>query len=287
MYFERESVTIKPTSLSVRTHVFSYKDRRYNNKSRENLIRNDKYNGYMSRATATKVKSSAGHLINSIILCKQYQKAGKNSIRYYVNFITLTLSAKQEHDDQYIKKEMLSRFLDDIRSEYGIVNYLWRAEPQKNGNIHFHILIDRYVHHTAIRSIWNKIQQTHGYITRFKNVHGHVNPNSTDIHSAKKIRNTLKYIVKYLTKTDTSRTIKGRIWGSSSLLHNLQNPGQILSTRSADEINRLANNEKVRKSSNDFYDTYFYDSLSELKMLVPCIYFYYVEWLLQVSLIPI
>ncbi len=33
---------------------------------------------------------------------------------------------------------MLNRFLEKIRYQYNVKSYLWKAESQKNGNIHFH-----------------------------------------------------------------------------------------------------------------------------------------------------
>jgi hypothetical protein len=287
MIAEGESVCIKPQSLSIRVHRFQFERKSYNKKSEKNLIRNNKYNGYMSKATGRQVAARIGHLVNSILLCKRYTKPGKKSIKYYVNFITLTLSAKQAHSDQHIKREMLGRFMEEIREKYGVINYIWKAEAQKNGNIHFHILIDRYIPHTEIRRIWNSIQDTNGYIDKFYIHQSHRNPNSTDIHQAKKIRNTLKYITKYITKGEGYRIIKGRIWGASSLLHNLGNPSKMMCVEELNEIDRFVKNDYIRVSKNDFYTTYFYKSLSQLEQLLPLLYAFYVDWLLQVCLVPI
>lgn len=286
MILEGESITIKPSSLSIRMHRFHSDGKGYNKKSKENLIRNNVYNGHMSKSTSKQVSAKIGHMINSIILCKRYTKPGKKSIKYYVNFVTLTLSAQQAHTDQYIKKEMLNRFMDEIKHQFGIVNYIWKAEPQKNKNIHFHILIDRYIPYMALRNIWNNIQDRHGYIEKFKSKHGHINPNSTDIHKAKKIRNTVKYITKYFTKGEGSRIIKGRIWGASSLIHSLKNPSKMMCNDEVAEIDKLHMNKTIKRSKNDYYTTYFYGNLSELQALMPILYAFYVDWLLQVCLIP-
>lgn len=82
--------------------------------------------------------------------------------------------------------------------------YVWRAEAQKNGNIHFHIIINRFVHHRIIRDLWNSIQKKYGLLDDYFIKHGHYDANSTDVHSIKRIRNLGAYISKYMTKNDVA-----------------------------------------------------------------------------------
>lgn len=86
---------------------------------------------------------------------------------YRCSFITLTLPSKQIHTDIEIKK-CLNAFLTNIRKVYGLQNYVWVSEIQKNGNLHFHMVIDKYINHHAIRYYWNKSINKLGYIDRYK-----------------------------------------------------------------------------------------------------------------------
>lgn len=171
------------------------------------------------------------------------KKPEKNSqINYKLGLITLTLSGMQHNSDEEIKKELLGLFLQRLRDRYQIEHYIWKAEKQDNGNIHFHIIIDRFIKHTEIREIWNQVQnkKNFNYVDLYrtnqekyyengfrinekspdsveiqkekyekKKIENFSNPNSTDIHSLKSIRNAAAYIAKYLGKdvTGTNRKL--------------------------------------------------------------------------------
>jgi len=139
----------------------------------------------------------------------------KNS--FLLNFITLTLSAKQGIITDYeIKKKLLNDFLTRLRQQKGLDRYIWRSEPQKNGNLHFHIVTNQYFDLTYIRDTWNSVQKKLGLIDLFNDKHHHINPNSTDIHSVLNIQNSGKYISKYLSKVkDADRLIVGKLWDCS------------------------------------------------------------------------
>lgn len=103
------------------------------------------------------------------------RKKGK-LFKFKSAFITLTLSSKQIHSDNEIKSQLLNQFLIEARKRWKINNYVWRAESQYNGNIHFHILVDKFIPWFEIRSTWNRIQNKLGYVDRYhknmKKFHG-------------------------------------------------------------------------------------------------------------------
>lgn len=144
----------------------------------ENLLKgkNGEYNGFMSPATARKVKtmlenwlySLEQNITNDWQLDTKLAFANTKGPEYYPTFVTLTLPAEQMHDDNYIKRNLLNRFIINLKTRYNVGHYFWRAEPQKNGNIHFHILTDRYIHWKAIRHDWNQILDEYGYIEAYR-----------------------------------------------------------------------------------------------------------------------
>jgi len=57
-----------------------------------------------------------------------------------------------------------------------------------------------YIPYDTIRDDWNRIQNKLGFIDQFAAKYGHTNPNSTDIHSVRGVRDLARYMVKYMSK---------------------------------------------------------------------------------------
>jgi len=196
-------------------------------------LRDNSSAGFLSSKSAKKIKTA----IDLLLYISQNKKVlHKKSGKYYnfkINFVTLTLSSTQQHSDQFIKDNLLKQFLTECKQKFNVVHYLWRAEAQANGNIHFHIVTDKFLPWSWIRSTWNRIQDKHDYIAQYAASQRHkfrngfffdekckykstrseqlkrykkaknedfYNPNSTDVHSIKAIRNISAYLAKYCTK---------------------------------------------------------------------------------------
>lgn len=125
------------------------------------------------------------------------KKAGKH-FSFKVNFITLTLPSPQQHPDAVIVKECLSPFLNAWQKRVEGLLYVWKAEVQDNGNIHFHITSNAWYHYEHLRYDWNKYVNRLGYVDRAKSN----DPNSTDVHSTRKVRNLAGYLISYMNKKD-------------------------------------------------------------------------------------
>jgi hypothetical protein len=108
--------------------------------------------------------------------------------------------------------------LEVLRNNEAMRGYLWRAETQKNGSLHFHISTNIVIHHKILRDYWNSCLEPLGYIDAFEREHGHRNPNSTDIHSVYKVKNLGAYLAKYMAKKNEYRPVQGRQWFLSSSL---------------------------------------------------------------------
>ncbi len=167
-------------------------------------------------------------------------KTGRK-FKFKIAFITLTLPSKQCHPDNEIKRKCLNSFLIELQKYEKVDKFIWRAEKQKNGSIHFHIIIDKFVHWNQIRNRWNRIVNKLGYVDRYRenmkefykngfqvrnelvqnwsetkqrsaykrNLEtGFNNPNSSDIHSIQKIHNLAHYFVKYLTDNEKFEQVK-------------------------------------------------------------------------------
>lgn len=213
----------------------------------------------------------------------------KTNYIWRLNFVTLTLCSKQLHTDNEIKEKLLNQFLTELRAKYGCKHYVWRAEAQANGNIHFHVVTDVFIPWRALRTDWNRIQNKLGYVDRFAEKFKHNDPNSTDVHSTKKIRNLSAYLAKYcgkntkgytLLKTQVSevnptfapfknithkapkkgakifRQINGNLWGLSQTLSKLKAASEVIDYELEEEINYVQRNYPEHVKWFDFARVY-------------------------------
>jgi hypothetical protein len=155
-------------------------------KNLNNLNGNDSaYNGYLSPATRRYVERMMSVWLTSIELNNELRKGKKevNLEKVFPTFVTLTLPSAQVHTDNTIKEKVLNPFIKWITANssetykqgpkkgqkkgFGVSIYFWRAEPQKNTNLHFHIIADKYVPWEAIREKWNHYCENLGYVSRY------------------------------------------------------------------------------------------------------------------------
>lgn len=134
-------------------------------------------------------------------------------------FLTLTLASPQQHSDVMIKRVVFQPLLAEIARANGCpINYIWRCESQANGNIHFHVILDRYVDRIWIRAIWNRLQDRLGYVERSELT----NPPSTYIELVNSPENVAEYCAKYMCKSKSGyRGCAGKLWGCSTDLKEL------------------------------------------------------------------
>lgn len=187
----------------------------------------------------------------------------------FLTFVTLTLSSNQMHSDLEIRRNMLNPFLKKLKTKYNVKSYLYCSEAQRNGNIHFHIVIDKKIHHKQIRSIWNGIQNVSGYINCFEIKHGHTNPNSTDIHSFKKIKSIAAYLIKYFTKDQSRRKIEGHLWGASDNLREIVPFTTPVTSGYAELLNRCCTDEKIFVRKGDFWTVFRHLSFEKIFEMNP------------------
>ena len=209
---------LSPSSIFVRKE--RYKHDHIRSKAQilnERHLKKNRSNVDLSDKAARRIRRAIEWLTASAKVQTVWSKKMNRSVKFRVNFITLTLAQPQGNwSDRQIKSRLLQPWLKRMAYHFGLSNYVWKAEPQKNGNIHFHIVSDKFIHYESIRWHWNQILLKHGLLDKFTNKHGHSNPNSTDVHSVRKVDNLASYLVKYFTKSENDRrSINGRQWGCS------------------------------------------------------------------------
>lgn len=238
-------LNIKPCYLVSYNQPVEYCKRSERQLKNEFNLKNNNNKGIISVKANKRLKTAIDWLIALSSNKKVYQKSKKRLFNYKLGFITLTLSNKQIHSDLVIKQKLLNQFLIEAKKKWNVNNYIWRAESQKNGNIHFHILIDVFIPYWEVRNTWNRIQDKLGYVSRFQQKNNASIPNSTDIHSVYKIKNLHKYFAKYMTKNNDNRVIIGKLWGLSVNLSRM-------------DVIKLYVNEKINDELNNIYRKFHY-----------------------------
>lgn len=135
------------------------------------------------------------------------------------------------------------------QKKYGKMSYVWKAEAQGNGNIHFHLTCNKFIPYWHLRNYWNSalahtglidqyrqnMQEFHkgGFKVRedllkhwpleaqqkayeFGQATNWSQPNTIDVHAVKNIKNMESYLEDYFCKKEEDkRPIMGKIWGCS------------------------------------------------------------------------
>jgi len=195
----------------------------------------------------------------------QYNK----KVKFKLATVTLTLSFMQEKiTDKLIVKHLLTPFLAQLKRQYGVINYVWKAEKQKNKNIHFHIIIDNYIDHLILRNIWNSYQKRHGLLKSYYDNYGHYNPNSTDIHAVSNSTTLQKYLVKYLGKHDKENLVLDcKNWDATLLLKQFNYT--LLDFNMIDEkiLNDIIKQYSKDSINSEHFDMYFFEPQTLMNLL--------------------
>jgi hypothetical protein len=220
-----------------------------------NLTRG-KFKGEISEKSRRKLKRTAQNWLLSIQEGKKGNISAHLKQKRYITFVTLTLSSKQTHSDNEIKREMLNPFLISAKRQFGVQEFIWRAESQANGNIHFHLFLDVYIPWVKVRKLWNECQERLGYITKFKALYGHGSPNSTDIERIRSVKGATVYITKYIAKESKHRKLDGRVWGTSDNLKTLSSYEDQIDSRYSKLFESLEENPEIRIINEPNYRIY-------------------------------
>lgn len=232
-------VSIRPNMISLYSLPEMVRTRTKRQRENEENLKNNSHKGLISWKAKKRINNAIAWLLESADNKRFYSKKHQKHFNFKINFVTLTLASTQIHDDRVIKKELLNNFLTGMKQKWKVENYIWRAEPQKNGNIHFHLITDKFIPYWELRKYWNKVQNKLGYVDRFFDIHGHNDPNTADVRSVKKVKKLQQYLAKYCTKVSKIREIKGKQWGLSYTLSRMKSAVAVPTNKMYKEIDLL------------------------------------------------
>ena len=207
-------------------------------------------NGYMSKATKSKIKT----LVDTLFFLSQLPEASRQKMnkrlgykqqRCYMTFVTLTLPAAQHlnelgiFDDEHAKRHLLKPFLEQLKYTFDVDLYIWVSEPQENGNIHFHLLIDKYIDNTKkeeneaesqrLTKAWNSILARHGYIQEYATAQRarHANGFAFDASQQRRVEHFDAASGRYVTRMETvhyADQVEAYVYGEAT---GWQNPNTV------------------------------------------------------------
>lgn len=226
-------------------HFVIYRDNSGRNATDKQLValsqswKRNEYNGYLSRATRSKIVKMLNCWAESIYVADKCQINSELRKSRKLRFLTLTLSAKQSMIDNDVKRRLLVPFISDLKRLFHVEHYFWRAEAQKNGNIHFHLVIDAFIDKSKVNYLWDWHQWKSGITDVMPIEVKKYHSPSTRIEAVQGNEAVAGYVTKYVTKDEGGRKIFGRIWGCSDGLRELVFPAVAFTQEVAEEITRV------------------------------------------------
>lgn len=226
-----------------------------NEKSKKNL-QNNKVKGKLSPTSKRKLRKILDNWITSVYYYRWSKHINYDNNLPFIVAVTLTLPACNKIDDYKVKKRLLSVFFSTLVRHHKVRQYFWKAEKTKQEIIHFHCLIDRFVHYNYINTIWNNILYRNGLLSEYYKEYGNYNPPSTRIEKIRSKTKAISYFIKYALKDDENGNVSGRIYGMSDDLRNIRNLALIITYDIADSLNRFGINRAKAAIKEKYYSYY-------------------------------
>jgi hypothetical protein len=251
------------------------------------------YAGEMSNGSVRRIKESC-ELMFAISVKKWYNHplTGKR-LSFRIGFLTTTLSAPQGMiTDRELKKGLLEPFLRKLK-KYGLRNYIWKAERQRNGNLHFHIFVDCFLDITDTRNIWNRLQAKYHFISDFGKKHGHHDPNSTDIKPVQTQEGMTQYMIKYMLKPtkkgeqlEIGREIDnkntGKCWDCSKPLKERNCTAEFCEAGEYELIDQGVRDGELKEIKTDYCWIYIFSGENYRDYVPPSVELRYSNWIANV-----
>lgn len=184
------------------------------------------YRGFISRGTRSKIITMLNVWADSIYAHNIGACSVNNERSRKLVFLTLTLPEQQKLVDNEVKRRALMPFIQELKQMFFVSHYFWRAEAQKNGNIHFHLVIDQFIDKSTVNFLWDKHLWLSGLCSVAPVFVDKYHTATTRIEGIQGVASVAGYVCKYVTKSDGGRKIFGRIWGCSDSLRELLIPVQ-------------------------------------------------------------
>lgn len=174
------------------------------------------YSGTVTKGSQKRIRQAVDILLQTSPKQRIFNTVTSKWQNFTLNFVTLTIAQEKPVTAEEAYTNCLKEWLRKMRQKHGLTSYIWKAELQERGQLHYHLTANVFLHHSTIREVWNRQQKKAGYLDDYAKKHKHFNANSTDVHAVWKVKNIEAYLTKYLSKTSQNEVpTKGKVWDCS------------------------------------------------------------------------
>jgi hypothetical protein len=217
--------------------------------------------GDLSKASRRNLINSLDWLVyrtatSSVIGRKRLQTAKRN-----LGLITLTLPQEMNTNCKFVKDIMFNTFLTSLRQREKKLSYVWKAERQKNGRLHFHLVVNKFFDWEWLNNLWFGICLKNNYAMEWTTGERKIKPKCVDVAGVRKVEKIRAYLIKYMSKGSDLQPIDGRLWGSSYDISRLSKVMLEVSPEFIEEIIEGAKAGRFFKIECEYGDCYMYDYL--------------------------
>lgn len=174
------------------------------------------YQGKITSGSGKRIRKTVDLLLQISKKVIVWNPILEKKVPHTLSFITLTIpeqERKPEAQEGY--KYLLGPWLLKMKRKARLNTYVWKAEFQKNGMLHYHITTPSWIHYQLIKDEWNNLLSTNNLLNEhFKNHRGQF-PNSTDIHEVYKSKDLNHYLQKEISKNHQEKKTTGKVWDCS------------------------------------------------------------------------
>lgn len=178
---------------------------------KKNFKAKSTYSGSLSSHAKKRLTKAIELLVMSAKEQLIYNRTSMKEYKHRLSFITLTIPATEKITGKESYQLLLKPFIKQFQRKGFFKTYVWKAELQKRGQLHYHITTHSYIEKEIIREAWNNLLRSANLLN------GHENPPSTEIKEVRAIKDLASYLIKYISK-ESEDVIGGKVWGCSDNL---------------------------------------------------------------------
>lgn len=226
------------------------------------------YKGTLSEGAIKRMSKAINLLVASAERRKVWSKILNKTISFQLSFITLTIPDNTPMPAKQLHKECLQPLLRWLRKTHGMLNYVWKVEQQQRGQLHYHLTSDCYVDLQELRNYWNKLVERAHLMEGYKTYYQSSNPNSTDVHSVKNIRDLASYLIKYFTKEYQNPTsLDGKLWDCSTTLKQAKYYSTEFTGDIEADVLQAVERKLVKLKMYDRFEIYLFRDLEPISLM--------------------
>lgn len=181
------------------------------------------YSGSVCLGTSKRIKRTVD------ILCQlSPPKWAVNPVHGYrfkhsLSFITVTIPGEERRvTPKEGNKILLAPFIRQLRKKHCLRTYIWKAEFQKNGQLHYHITTPSIIHYQYIQDNWNNLLSQEGLLKEWSKIHTDRWPPSTQTRSVYKNKDLEWYLAKEISKSIQNNKTEGKLWDCSKNIRGIK-----------------------------------------------------------------